>query len=271
MDVDKYLKHINSSHLREVSFENLTQLQENHIKSVPFENIDFHMNKKILFSLEDSYNRIINRSRGGYCLQLNPLFNWLLRELGYDCYLVSVHVYNRLLQGYSRLPIHVINIVKINSKKYFVDVGTMRVVKTPIELNENLIQKTRYGSYRFIKDAGSFYRIERKKNGDDVQEDWIPQIKFSLEPAQFENLNEMNEYVQTPEHLINYTRTLVSKYTNNSLIQLIGFKFIEYQFYDNSERIDECNVTNEEGNVLIRDRFGIILEEPCQLKDDLKV
>ena len=33
---------------------------------------------------EDMFNKIVSRKRGGYCFELNGLFSWLLRSLGFE-------------------------------------------------------------------------------------------------------------------------------------------------------------------------------------------
>jgi N-hydroxyarylamine O-acetyltransferase len=78
MDVDEYLKRINSLNLKETSVQNLFRLQQNHLLNIPFENLDVHLNKKIECNLEKLYEKIIVKKRGGFCCELNYLFLWLL-------------------------------------------------------------------------------------------------------------------------------------------------------------------------------------------------
>ena len=61
----------------------LRYLQEQHLKTVPYENLDIIRNIPISLKTEDLYEKIVTRRRGGYCFELNGLFAWLLRGLGY--------------------------------------------------------------------------------------------------------------------------------------------------------------------------------------------
>jgi N-hydroxyarylamine O-acetyltransferase len=68
MDINEYLKRIGCEDAKEVSYENLAKIRKAHSSTFTFENIDMHMGVPIKFSLEDSYDRLMNRSRGGLIL-----------------------------------------------------------------------------------------------------------------------------------------------------------------------------------------------------------
>ena len=83
MNVDDYLNRINSLNFRENSVQNLFRLQQNHLLNVPFENLDVHLNKKVKCSLEELYEKVIVKKRGGKCLSfsfccLNFFFYYLI-------------------------------------------------------------------------------------------------------------------------------------------------------------------------------------------------
>ena len=89
MNLDDYLKRLKCDQIREVSLENLKKLQKAHLCEWAFENLDMHMGKHIEFSFEKAYNKLMNKQRGGYCLELNTVFAWALKKLGYDIYLTN--------------------------------------------------------------------------------------------------------------------------------------------------------------------------------------
>ncbi len=107
MDVDEYLRRVNSTTLKEVSLSNLKLLQANHLKHIPFENFDIHLGKHINLSIEDAYKKCIKSHRGGYCFELNPLFSWLLKQLGYKVNLLACFNYNTKWNVSSKLALHV--------------------------------------------------------------------------------------------------------------------------------------------------------------------
>src|SRR5690554_5564842 len=88
----KYLNRFNTSSFKEVSLENLGNLQNLHLQHIPFENLDVIRRIPIYLNLTTIYNKIVKNNRGGYCYELNGLFHALLVELGYDAHLVSATV-----------------------------------------------------------------------------------------------------------------------------------------------------------------------------------
>ena len=64
-------------------YRTLGLLQSRHLKTVPYENFDIMRGIPISLKTADLYRKIVERRRGGYCFELNGLFAWLLRELGF--------------------------------------------------------------------------------------------------------------------------------------------------------------------------------------------
>lgn len=90
--VDRWLHHINhptpsSSTLRSngLSLQLLAHLQTLHIARVPFETSALHYSVHRTLSLDpdDLFCKIVEDSRGGYCMELNALFGAMLRGLGF--------------------------------------------------------------------------------------------------------------------------------------------------------------------------------------------
>src|SRR5690606_20497919 len=78
-----YLQRIGYEGPLDRSAKTLAQLQYCHLHTVPYENLDILRGVPISLELEDLFDKIVVRRRGGYCFELNALFGWLLRELGY--------------------------------------------------------------------------------------------------------------------------------------------------------------------------------------------
>ena len=58
----------------------LRDLQRRHLQSVPFENLTIHLNEPL--SVDDLFDKVVTRRRGGLCYELNGLFAALLTSLG---------------------------------------------------------------------------------------------------------------------------------------------------------------------------------------------
>lgn len=85
--LDRLLEHINYPRCRHATnpLRRLQQLMLRHIARVPFGNVGIHYNPthQVSLEIEDLFDKIVVRSKGGYCLELNALFAALLRGLGY--------------------------------------------------------------------------------------------------------------------------------------------------------------------------------------------
>lgn len=71
----------------------LDTLVRAHLLTVPFEDLDiFELGREVSLEINDIYDKIVNRHRGGFCFELNGLFCSLLEALGFDCRPVAVRV-----------------------------------------------------------------------------------------------------------------------------------------------------------------------------------
>lgn len=68
--------------------EFLTQLVQHHIARVPFDSIALHYSPHRLVSLDpdDLFHKIVDNSRGGYCMEVNAFFATVLRSLDFRVY-----------------------------------------------------------------------------------------------------------------------------------------------------------------------------------------
>ncbi|MBR2047979.1 MAG: arylamine N-acetyltransferase [Oscillospiraceae bacterium] len=119
--MERYLERIGYTGDRSPNRENLTRLLRCHLETVPFENLDFWQNPRQLpLQIDALYDKVVTRRRGGVCCELNTIFCWLLRELGYEAYPVLV----RIFMGPAPHPLsHECVIVVLDGKKYYCDVG----------------------------------------------------------------------------------------------------------------------------------------------------
>ena len=84
MKVEDYLGRIGYCGGREPNAANLTALVKAHRLAVPYETLDLWRGRHVTLATEELFDKIVTRRRGGYCFELNGLFAWLLRQLGYN-------------------------------------------------------------------------------------------------------------------------------------------------------------------------------------------
>jgi N-hydroxyarylamine O-acetyltransferase len=81
-----------SSDFPQPSLQTLRVLHEAHLLAVPFENLSIHYGQPIILQEDALFNKIVRLRRGGFCYELNGLFAWLLRQLGFQVTLLSAEV-----------------------------------------------------------------------------------------------------------------------------------------------------------------------------------
>ena len=123
-DIRAYLDRIGIAEIPEPTIENLNRLIWNHQMHIPFETIDsavFHI--PISLRIDDIFEKLIVRKRGGYCHEQNALLCQLLKDLGYN----ADSSFGRIIRGadYRPFATHRTIIVKDPGEDFerFVDVG----------------------------------------------------------------------------------------------------------------------------------------------------
>lgn len=142
----------------------LKLLQRQHLLTVPFENLDIHWNRPIVLDTDAFYRKIVGEERGGFCYELNGLFNVLLREIGFETKLISARVCieeGGLGPEYDHMAI----IAKAGGEEYLADVGFGKFTAEPLKLGlddeEKQIDVT--GVYQIRSYGGSLMSIVEKE------------------------------------------------------------------------------------------------------------
>ena len=115
MDARRYLHRIDADVAPEAtpSLELLAKLQRRHLQTVPFENLDVVAGREISIERGAHYEKIVEAGRGGFCYELNGLFDWLLGELGFTTRFVEGRVNNG--NGFSRRFAHAAVLVDLGA------------------------------------------------------------------------------------------------------------------------------------------------------------
>ncbi|HAM15241.1 MAG TPA: hypothetical protein DCP91_05180 [Eggerthellaceae bacterium] len=121
-DVDAYLERMGLDSARRPSADFLDELISAHQHAVPFEDLDvFDRHAPIPLGVEQLFDKVVKRRRGGYCFELNGLFAALLRALGFEVQPCM----GRVLMRPNPYPLvtHRANIVTIDGSRFLADVG----------------------------------------------------------------------------------------------------------------------------------------------------
>lgn len=105
--LDRYFRHIGYSPKdAEDDLGRLTMLQLRHMARVPFESLTLHYSKhhRLSLDLEDLFEKIVDKGRGGYCMEVNAFFGAVLRSLGYTLINVGGRVKKGEYNGWFVVP-----------------------------------------------------------------------------------------------------------------------------------------------------------------------
>ncbi len=191
VNIEHYLSRIGlSRHDILCDVDTLRRLQREHLLHVPFENLDIHWEHPIVLDTERFYDKIVERKRGGFCYELNGLFNELLTCLGYRTRLVSGRVYGSE-NGYGPEFDHVAVVVVINNEEYLADVGFGDFVAEPLLIDPSGEQEDREGTFFVRLTEHGAFEVE-KKAGDK----WLPECMFGRNGHSLAEFADMCEFHQ---------------------------------------------------------------------------
>ena len=250
MDTKKYLRRIGIENSEiAANAESLKLLQRQHLLNVPFENLDIHSKRPILLDTDRFYQKIIEEKRGGFCYELNGLFNELLRSLGFQTRLVSARVSDGK-GGFGAEYDHLAIIVTIGELEYVADVGFGAFTAEPLRLVADLEQKDETGTF-VIRRFDDGYLEVAKKDGEKWQSEYVFKY-FGRALAEFE---EMCRFHQTsPESHFTRGKVCSLMLEGGGRKTLTDKKFIKTK--GGEKRETEVN-SEDEFNEILAHEFGI--------------
>jgi len=139
MNLANYLKRINYTGEVKPDLATLTAIHRAHLLAIPYENLDIHRDCPVTVDVAQIYEKIVMEHRGGWCFEMNGLFEWVLREVGFDVTLMSSYV-GRSEVTETGVGDHLIMRVMLD-KPYLADVGFGNGFIEPLPLAEGTYQQ----------------------------------------------------------------------------------------------------------------------------------
>jgi N-hydroxyarylamine O-acetyltransferase len=149
MDPDAYLERIGLDPDRErpPTQPTLAALKHAHVTTVPFETLsitgDPHGEREgvgVSLIPDDLYGKIVECRRGGFCYELNGVFTWLLRKLGFDADRAAARV---ISDGDRTPPANHHSVLVTMDRRYVVDVGLgVPKLRRPVPLDGSVVTDT---------------------------------------------------------------------------------------------------------------------------------
>ena len=249
-EIKAYLNRIGFKGVPKNNFATLSCLQTQHLKTVPYENLDIMRDTPLSLEVGDMYEKIVIRNRGGYCFELNGLFAWLLRELGFKV----VEYMARFLRDESEIPMrrHRVLRVTCDGKDYLCDVGVGGIIPR-IPLPMILGQVSKQGNERYKLELEPFLGnvlYEWKKD------DWHKLYAFTEEEQL--NIDYVMPSFYCEKHPESYFRSMdmVHIFTDNGRKAIAGR---ELRIYSPNGTEVIMPGTEEMYKKLLKSHFGIKL------------
>ncbi len=249
MDVLAYLRRIDYQGSREPTAETLHLLHRAHLLAIPFENLDLARHREIVIEEERFYEKIVVHGRGGFCYEVNGLFAWLLRQLGFPVVLLSARVADAEGRGNDEFD-HLTLQVKA-SGTWLADVGFGDCFIDPLALVDGFEQFQNGATYRLTR-SGERWLLERRSESD-----WNLLYDFSLTPRQLSDFTARCGYHQNSPHSHFLGRDICSRVTPGGRITLAGMKLIES---DHGRRSERVLTSDQEYQTVLREQFGVVLD-----------
>ena len=253
MNPREYLSRINIEAAEEPSYRFLEKLQHHHLTNVPFENLDIIRGKKIILDEKLIYEKVVVRSRGGFCYELNGLFCWLLNRLGFSASMVSARVYMAEEDRFTPEFDHMVLLVSID-RTYLVDVGFGDSFMKPIKMEEGAVE-----------DISGVYRLRTSQPGPEEylvqkreQDEWRAQYSFATYPRQMADFEEMCIFHQTAPESPFMQGAFCTMATERGRVTLSENSLT---ITEGVEKRKILVVSTEHYRQMLREYFGIELEE----------
>merc|ERR1712198_322592 len=262
-NVDEYLAHIGYTGSKEPTVANLADLHSCHLLAVVFENISCMIGEKIKLDPDWIFEKIVKRGRGGFCFELNGIFHWLLKSLGYNVRMVSAAVASPTPTGFSFPTDHLVNLVKIEDCQFLCDVGFGKhTFTTPIPLEVG-VHTSSHGLHQVVGEKGGAVDLQKWEAGQ-----WSTKNRIDLVTQRvFSDFETQCKYHQTEPTAYMAGNSITARYLpGGELITMLGFSFRHYRLGESGEQelVDsKDDLPSNEVNQLLRERFLL------SLKDDI--
>jgi N-hydroxyarylamine O-acetyltransferase len=252
-ELSSYLQRIALQQQPSADVEGLRALQRAHRLAIPFENLDMALGRTIAIDSDAVFDKLVTRSRGGYCFEQNRLFLDALDALGFEARPLLARV---VLQGAEPVPAqtHTFSLVTFRQpdgrvSEWIADPGFGGAYAPPMPLVDGETAESPDGAlYRLTRDPLHGWVLSR--NGRKETTDgrgsaigWQDQYVFSLAPVFPADLMVSNHFVQTSPHSSFANRLVVNAPLPHGFAQLLNRRYSRASAEEKTEgEIDDPRV-----------------------------
>jgi len=247
----------------EPSLLTLQALHEAHLLAVPFENLSIHYGQPIILQEEALFNKIVRQCRGGFCYELNGLFAWLLRQVGFQVTLLSAGVANDSGSFSPEFDHLTLLIHQLDGADWLADVGFGDSFRLPLRFEAELAQEEADGrTYRLWREYGECDESEENTKREywtlqQYSDDrWKSHYRFTLQPRALTDFTQRCHYQQTSPESHFTQKRMCSLATPMGRITLSDLLLITTIHGNKEERMVR---SEEEYREALAEWFGVVL------------
>lgn len=256
MNLNAYLDRINLPHTDRAALapivETLCTLHRAHLLAIAYENLDIHLGAPLTLDVAQIYRKIVDCGRGGWCFEMNGLFAWVLREIGFDVTMLGATVNRQRADDPRDHLVLLVTGGDTGGRHFLADVGFGIGFLEPLPLSA--------GEYA---QQGVCHRLSRERRAGD--ERWLfdngwsnaPSFDFTLEPRALSDFAEQCQHLQSsPES--GFVRVAVChRLRVDGAVSLRGAVLSEVSAQGTTERTIETLVEYKRA---LRETFGVRIE-----------
>ena len=249
----KLFTRLNLAKRTEVKFEELNTILFAFAHTIPFENLDVISRNSNAITMENLQDKILTRSRGGLCYELNTLLYYFLKDCGYDVQLALGTVYKNDINTWALEDGHITIILNYDNVRYVIDVGIASLVPlVPVPFTGEAVS-SKNGTYRVRRKDTSKgnYVLERK----DTNGEWKVCHAFYNRIIDEAVVKDEKKRVVEDEKSIFNKGPIAVKLTESGHVSLTNTSFTEIVHGEKAKR----EITEEQYRELLNTLFAIEL------------
>lgn len=214
MNIDAYLNRIGLDERPEPGLAGLTVLHRAHLQAIPYENLDIQLGRPVTMAIPAIYDKIVTRRRGGWCYEMNGVFGWALRELGFRVSRIPGGVM-RAAAGDAVNGNHLVLLVDLDEGTYLADVGFGDGPIDPFAVREGPFTARGF-AFGLTQVDDVWWRLANHPKGA------APSFDFKLAPADEAELASQCQFLQTSEQSPFVQNAVAQRHTRGGLVILRG-------------------------------------------------
>ena len=256
MNVPEYLARLQYFKPIQPDAQTLQGLHLAQMRQVPFENLDIGRKRPIRLTEEALWDKIVLQGRGGFCYELNGLFAWLLRQIGFQVTYLNARVFNER-EGTLGIDFdHLALLVQVPGEKgsWLVDVGFGDSFNEALRFEERGEQIHGLRSYKIEQTPDGYVTWQKNYEGS-----WERHYFFDLQPHNFPMDYEAACLYHQTSPKSSFTRgSIISKATSTGRVSLEDGWLI---LTENGQRSKRSLKDADEYTALLKQYFDISFSE----------